>query len=94
MTRMRDGLHQAADWTRRGGAATAAVVREHVPASSAADQRIAQLERLGRLRESGVLDADEFAAQKTALLADEPEPVTEPNGAAAPPPPPATSPQP
>jgi hypothetical protein len=86
MTRMRDGLHQVADWTRRGGAATAAVVREHVPASSAAssaaDERLAQLERLGRLRESGVLDADEFAAQKTAILAE--EPATEPNGAAAP----------
>jgi hypothetical protein len=90
MGRMRDGLHQAADWTRRGGAATAAVVRERTAGGEAPDHRIEQLERLGRLRDSGVLDADEFAAQKTAILAD--EPATEPNGAAAPPP--ATSPQP
>jgi hypothetical protein len=83
MARMRDSLHGAADWTRRSGAATAAVVREHVPSGGAPDHRIEQLERLGRLRDSGVLDADEFAAQKAAILAE--EPATEPNGAAAPP---------
>ena len=36
-----------------------------------------------------MIDAEEFAAQKAAILAD--EPATEPNGAAAPPP--ATAPQ-
>jgi hypothetical protein len=75
LARMRDSVHRAADWTRRGDPATTAVVREHV-----APDRIGQLERLGRLRDTGVLDADEFAAQKAAILAD--GAVTEPNGAA------------
>jgi hypothetical protein len=76
MTRVRDAVHEAADWTRRGNGATTAVVREHVPAD-----RIDQLERLGRLREAGVLDKDEFAAQKAAILSNSAK--TEPNGAAA-----------
>jgi hypothetical protein len=45
-----------------------------------ADARIEQLERLGSLREAGVLDAEEFQAQKRRILA-EPEP--EDNGAKA-----------
>jgi hypothetical protein len=65
-------------------------VRERTAGAEAPDQRIEQLERIGRLRDSGVLDADEFAAQKAAILADDTP--TEPNGAAAPPT--ATAPQP
>jgi hypothetical protein len=92
MARMRDAVHDATAWTRRSGTTTATVVRERTAGGEAPDHRIEQLERLGRLRDSGVLDADEFAAQKTAILAE--EPATEPNGAAAPAPPTATSPQP
>ena len=33
-----------------------------------AEQRVAQLERLGQLRDSGVLSADEFAAEKKRIL--------------------------
>jgi hypothetical protein len=33
-----------------------------------AEQRVAQLERLGRLRDSGVLSADEFTAEKERIL--------------------------
>lgn len=33
-----------------------------------ADQRVAQLERLGQLRDSGVLSAEEFAAEKRRIL--------------------------
>lgn len=38
------------------------------PAAAGGDDVIAQLEKLGRLRDSGVLTDDEFAAQKARLL--------------------------
>jgi hypothetical protein len=38
--------------------------------SSAEDDRLAALERLGRLREQGVLTEEEFAAEKAALVRD------------------------
>ena len=36
-----------------------------------AEQRMAQLERLGQLRESGVLSPEEFAAEKRRILESE-----------------------
>ena len=48
---------------------------------SAEDERLEQLERLGRLKESGVLDQEEFAAQKRLVLAGAQAPGAE--GAAA-----------
>jgi hypothetical protein len=52
--------------------------------------QLTQLEQLGRLRDTGVLDADEFAARKTAILAATPPagaepPAAEVNGGQAPP---------
>lgn len=38
------------------------------PAAAGGDDVIAQLEKLGRLRDSGVLTDEEFAAQKARLL--------------------------
>ncbi|GAB6937342.1 SHOCT domain-containing protein [Isoptericola variabilis] len=38
------------------------------PAAAGGDDVIAQLEKLGRLRDSGVLTDEEFAAQKAKLL--------------------------
>lgn len=38
------------------------------PASASTDELISQLERLGKLRDSGVLTDAEFAAQKARLL--------------------------
>ena len=38
------------------------------PAAAGGDDVIAQLEQLGRLRDSGVLTDEEFAAQKARLL--------------------------
>jgi hypothetical protein len=45
-------------------------VGEAVPGAAAApaEDRVAQLERLGKLRDSGVLDEEEFAAEKQRLL--------------------------
>ncbi len=90
MGRMRDAMHGAAEWTRSSGAATPRWCASARRAARRPTNGIEQLERIGRLRDSGVLDADEFAAQKAAILADETP--TEPNGAVAPPT--ATSPQP
>jgi hypothetical protein len=39
------------------------------PAAPDADEMLAQLERLGQLRDSGVLTEEEFAAQKAKILA-------------------------
>jgi len=36
-----------------------------------AEQRVAQLERLGQLRESGVLSPEEFATEKRRILESE-----------------------
>jgi len=38
------------------------------PAASGEDDMLAQLEKLGKLHDSGVLTDDEFAAQKAKLL--------------------------
>jgi hypothetical protein len=46
-----------------------AVVAEHAPEPAAAHDQLGDLERLSRLHQSGALDANEFAAQKRALLA-------------------------
>jgi hypothetical protein len=39
-----------------------------------ADPRLDQLERLGQMRDSGVLDASEYTAEKARILADQPRP--------------------
>jgi hypothetical protein len=48
---------------QRGGA------REGAEAATSADARLEALERLGRLRDSGVLDAEEFRREKERILA-------------------------
>ena len=42
--------------------------------ASGSDPRLDQLERLGRMRDSGVLDASEYKAEKARILADAPRP--------------------
>ena len=63
---------------QRAGAGAGAVVRKASPASAGTggngdtvppeDERIAQLERLGRLHDAGTLDDDEFRAEKQRIL--------------------------
>jgi hypothetical protein len=43
-----------------------------VRASSGEEDRLAQLARLGELRDSGVLDAEEFRQEKERILASAP----------------------
>jgi hypothetical protein len=76
--RAREHVRHATAWVRDPGAP---VVQPQAPERSEAQERVSQLERLGRLRESGVLDADEFAAQKREILAGAPP---GPNGGQAP----------
>jgi hypothetical protein len=42
--------------------------------SRSADPRLDQLERLGQMRDDGLLDASEYTTEKARLLADEPRP--------------------
>ena len=59
-----DSFRRIREWRRR---------RARRPAAPApADTRMEQLERLGRLRDDGLLDAAEFQREKTKLLAEAP----------------------
>jgi hypothetical protein len=40
--------------------------------AASSDTRLDQLEQLGRLRDEGLLDADEFQREKTRVLAEAP----------------------
>ncbi len=42
------------------------------PAAPAGDTRVAELERLAKLRDADVLSAEEFAAEKQRILSDAP----------------------
>ena len=48
--------------------------RGHSGSSPGSDPRLDQLERLGQMRDTGVLDASEYKAEKARILADEPRP--------------------
>ncbi|HRV61009.1 MAG TPA: SHOCT domain-containing protein, partial [Solirubrobacterales bacterium] len=50
------------------GEAETTVLPAQPPASSPEDSRLDQLEKLGRLKEAGVLDDEEFAAEKKRIL--------------------------
>ena len=58
--RIADRMREARERRAASGARAAA--------QPPAEQRVAQLERLGQLRDSGVLSADEFAAEKKRIL--------------------------
>jgi len=74
---------QASRWAQQAPTAPAPQYQQHAPppqyqqpvppspspAAPGPDDMIAQLERLGRLRDSGVLTDEEFAAQKSRILA-------------------------
>lgn len=69
---MRERVSGVAAGARRSAGAAASKVSgggsAALPAADPSAARIEQLERLGKLRESGVLDDDEFAAEKAKLL--------------------------
>jgi len=59
-------LRGAVDWLAGGEGAP--IVQEMVPPAAPAPDVLDQLDRLGRLRERGVLNDEEFAAEKARLL--------------------------
>jgi hypothetical protein len=65
MARLRDRVAGVGRWVRRPATHTA----DGNGNGSLASARLDQLERLGRLRDSGVLSASEFEREKTALMA-------------------------
>jgi len=50
-------------------AAPAPAAAPAAPAATSMDQKMAQLQQLGELKNAGVLTEEEFAAQKAAILA-------------------------
>jgi hypothetical protein len=70
--RREDSFRRLREWVRSIGRRkpAAPVPASASPASS--DSRLDRLERLGRLREDGLLDAAEFQREKTRLLAEAP----------------------
>ena len=85
--RLRERVRRGAVWAREGRfrervglagrAEPVAKTENGASGGSVEDERLEQLERLGRLKESGVLDEHEFAAQKRLILdeaAEGPEP--------------------
>lgn len=63
-----EGLAQRIASRMRDARERRASSRGVIVSPSPAEQRVAQLERLGRLRDSGVLSPDEFAAEKQRVL--------------------------
>jgi putative oligomerization/nucleic acid binding protein len=68
--RIRERLAGMGRWVRGSRARTA----DGRPSGDAAVDRFEQLERLGRLREAGVLDASEFEREKARILSTSPAP--------------------
>ena len=94
---VRGGVDRSVNWARSGASSGRAAVAggaarvtgpraqpaaAAAAATTASDARIDQLERLAQLRDAGVLDEGEFAAQKQRILAAEAAP--EPAGERAP----------
>jgi hypothetical protein len=66
---------QAGRWAEQGAAAAPPPQQQYAPpppppaAPAQGDDMLAQLERLGQLRDAGVLTEEEFATQKARILA-------------------------
>jgi hypothetical protein len=60
---------QAAPVAAAPAPAPAPAAAPAAPAPSAMDQKMAQLQQLGELKNAGILTDEEFAAQKAAILA-------------------------
>jgi len=63
--RREDSFPRVREWARGIG-------RRAPRVAASSDTRLDQLERLGRLRDDGLLDADEFQREKTRVLAEAP----------------------
>jgi hypothetical protein len=71
--RREDSFPRLREWARGIGRRAARAPAPGAPAAPAAsDARMDRLEQLGRLREDGLLDAEEFQREKTRVLAEAP----------------------
>jgi hypothetical protein len=71
--RARQRAAGAAAWARAGTSRVVTEARTRTPRGSSNGDQLEQLERLGRLKQTGVIDEQEFAAQKRLILAGSPE---------------------
>jgi Short C-terminal domain len=73
--RREDSFPRLRDWAKGLGRRAPRAPVQVAPAAGAppaSHARLDQLERLGRLREDGLLDAAEFQREKTKVLAEAP----------------------
>jgi hypothetical protein len=82
--RLRERAAGAASRARHGTSRVVSDASTRTPGGSPGGDRLERLERLGRLKETGVLDEREFAAQKRLIL-EESEEAQEPGDGTAPP---------
>jgi hypothetical protein len=72
LERVRERARHGVAWVRQGSSRVVTEARSRTPGGSSNGDRLARLEQLGRLKETGVLDEQEFVAQKRLIL-EEPE---------------------
>jgi hypothetical protein len=80
LERLRERARHGVAWARQGGSRVVTEAKSRTTGGSSNSDRLERLEQLGRLKATGVLDEQEFAAQKRLILE---EPETE-NGAPPP----------
>ena len=75
--RLRERARDGVAWARQGSSRVVTEAKTRTSGGSSDGDRLERLERLGRLKDTGVLDEQEFAAQKRLVLeerGDAPEP--------------------
>jgi hypothetical protein len=68
LERLRERAAGAASWARQGTSRVVTEAKTRTSGGSSNGDRLEQLERLARLKETGVLDEQEFAEQKRLIL--------------------------
>jgi hypothetical protein len=74
LERLRERARHGVAWARQGSSRVVTEARSRTPGGSSNGDRLERLEQLGRLKATGVLDEQEFAAQKRLILEETPEP--------------------
>jgi hypothetical protein len=84
LERLRERVRHGVAWARQGGSRVVTEARSRTPGGASSGDRLERLEQLGRLKETGVLDEQEFAAQKRLILEGSGDPPEPESGAPAP----------
>lgn len=82
--RLRERARHGLAWARQGGSPVVTEAQTKTSGGASNGDWVERLERLGRLKETGVLDEHEFAAQKRLILEESGDPPEPENGAPSP----------